>query len=224
MGKKSVTFSFDDGVKQDRPLVELFNKYGMKCTFNLNTGLASETYRWVYKGTDVIHMNKADMLGLYDGHELAVHSLTHPYLEKLEDQKIYDQIYQDKCNIEDWFGEDVVGMAYPYGTYDDRVLKVLKDCGIKYARTTKDTDEFTPQKDLLQLKASCCFTNPNLPAIIDRFVKSESDQKQVLYIWGHSYQIGVDMSWEAFENDICKKLKAIDGLVFETNKDALLKD
>ena len=82
MAKKSVTFSFDDGVKQDAPFVELLNKYGMKCTFNLNSGLASEKHRWVYKGVDVIHMNKEDMLDLYKGHEVAVHTLTHPFLEK----------------------------------------------------------------------------------------------------------------------------------------------
>ena len=114
-------------------------------------------------------------------------------------------------------------MAYPYGTYDERVLEILKQCGIKYARTTKCTPEFTPQKDLLQLKASCCFTSPELPSIIDRFLASESDEKQVLYIWGHTYQLGVDMSWEEFEA-ICKRLSSVKGLCFETNKDALLKE
>ena len=223
MAKKSVTFSFDDGVKQDVRLVELFDKYGVKCTFNLNTGLADEKYRWVYKGVDVIHMNKADMLDLYKGHEVAVHTLTHPFLEKLDEERIYKEVFEDKRNLEDWYGEEVVGMAYPYGTYDDRVLEILKRCGIRYARTTKTTPEFTPQSDLLQFKTSCCFTSPDLYSIIDRFAESESDEKQVLYIWGHSYQLGVDMSWEAFE-EVCKKLTAIEGVVFETNKDALLKN
>ena len=37
--KKAVTFSFDDGVTQDIRLIELFNKYGLKGTFNINSGL-----------------------------------------------------------------------------------------------------------------------------------------------------------------------------------------
>ena len=37
--KKAITFSFDDGVTQDRRLVEIFNKYGLKATFNLNSEL-----------------------------------------------------------------------------------------------------------------------------------------------------------------------------------------
>ena len=35
---KILTFSYDDGTTQDIRLVELFNKYGMKATFNLNSG------------------------------------------------------------------------------------------------------------------------------------------------------------------------------------------
>ena len=34
---KAVTFSYDDGVTQDKRLIELFNKYGLKATFNINS-------------------------------------------------------------------------------------------------------------------------------------------------------------------------------------------
>ena len=36
--KKGVTFSFDDGVKQDIRTIEILNKYGLKGAFNLNSG------------------------------------------------------------------------------------------------------------------------------------------------------------------------------------------
>ena len=35
--RKALTFSYDDGIEQDRKLVDIFNHYGMKATFNLNT-------------------------------------------------------------------------------------------------------------------------------------------------------------------------------------------
>ena len=35
--KKALTFSFDDGVTQDIRLIEILDKYGLKCTFNLNS-------------------------------------------------------------------------------------------------------------------------------------------------------------------------------------------
>ena len=36
---KAITFSYDDGVTQDIRLIELLNKYDLKCTFNLNSEL-----------------------------------------------------------------------------------------------------------------------------------------------------------------------------------------
>ena len=36
---KYFTMSFDDGTIQDRRFVKILNNYGLKCTFNLNSGL-----------------------------------------------------------------------------------------------------------------------------------------------------------------------------------------
>ena len=35
MKNKIITFSFDDGTQFDKRLIDLFNKYHMKCTFNI---------------------------------------------------------------------------------------------------------------------------------------------------------------------------------------------
>ena len=35
--KKAITFSFDDGVRQDVRLIEILNRYNLKATFNLNS-------------------------------------------------------------------------------------------------------------------------------------------------------------------------------------------
>ena len=45
---KAVTFSYDDGVTQDIRLIELFNKYGLKCTFNLNSARLGEKGELVF--------------------------------------------------------------------------------------------------------------------------------------------------------------------------------
>lgn len=39
---KALTLSYDDGKVMDRRLVELFNRYGLKATFHLNSGLLGE--------------------------------------------------------------------------------------------------------------------------------------------------------------------------------------
>lgn len=35
---KTLTLSYDDGAIYDRKLIEIMNKYGLKGTFNLNSG------------------------------------------------------------------------------------------------------------------------------------------------------------------------------------------
>ena len=37
--RKALTLSYDDGVEQDITLMGILDKYGIKCTFNLNSGL-----------------------------------------------------------------------------------------------------------------------------------------------------------------------------------------
>ena len=83
--KKAVTFSYDDGVEQDRRLIALFNKYGMKATFNQNSGIQTRADMFI-QGNIVIHrMNQKDMRELYKGHEIASHTLTHANLKGLDE-------------------------------------------------------------------------------------------------------------------------------------------
>ena len=39
---KALTMSYDDGKLQDKRLIGIFNKYGIKATFNLNYGQVGE--------------------------------------------------------------------------------------------------------------------------------------------------------------------------------------
>ena len=51
--KKAITFSFDDGVIQDRRLVALMDKYNLKGTFNLNSGMLGKKDIFEYEGKTV---------------------------------------------------------------------------------------------------------------------------------------------------------------------------
>ena len=65
---KALTLSYDDGVESDVRLVEILNRYGVKCTFNLNSGIMTPESRWVYNGFEVRRMRKEDIkrfLALY---------------------------------------------------------------------------------------------------------------------------------------------------------------
>ena len=104
---KAITFSYDDGVTQDIRLIEIFNKYNLKCTFNLNSGkLGMEGSLSWPDGKSVNHtkVKAEDVKAIYDGHEVAVHSLTHPNLTKLSDEEIIRQVEQDRINLSELCG------------------------------------------------------------------------------------------------------------------------
>lgn len=69
---KVLTMSYDDGREEDYRLVEMFNKYGIKGTFNLNAGID-----WDPKRIPLSEYRK-----VYEGHEVACHTYTHPTIER----------------------------------------------------------------------------------------------------------------------------------------------
>lgn len=64
---KALTLSFDDGRVQDRRLVALLNRCGIKATFNLNSGEQGEN-----------RIPLCEYAPLYAGHEIAAHGVRHP--------------------------------------------------------------------------------------------------------------------------------------------------
>ena len=54
--RKIFLLSFDDGTIWDKRFVELLNKYGMKATFNLNSGL--EDFVWEFEDRLAVRRQK----------------------------------------------------------------------------------------------------------------------------------------------------------------------
>ena len=152
--KKFLTFSYDDGVTQDIRLIELFNKYGMKATFNLNSELLGMDGALIRDGVEITHIKnkREDVRYIYDGHEVAAHTLTHPNLAYVKEaREIIRQVEQDRLKLSELCGYEVLGMAYPGGgiNYSDFASQTIqKHTGIKYARTTVSSYNFDLQNDL----------------------------------------------------------------------------
>ena len=138
MKMKYVTFSFDDGVTQDGRLIELFNKYGLKATFNVNSSLFGLKGGWDVGGKWLSHNKVSPFIvkDLYAGHEVAVHTLTHPNLTGETDDAVIYQVEEDRKALESLCGYPIIGMAYPCGgtNNDDRVAEIIKkNTPIQYA-------------------------------------------------------------------------------------------
>ena len=92
--KKAITLSYDDGTTQDIQLIELLNKYGLKATFNLNSQRLGVNKILIREGKRVSHykIHPSDVRYVYEGHEIAAHTLDHPLLPKLDDAEVVRQV------------------------------------------------------------------------------------------------------------------------------------
>jgi len=217
---KAVTFSYDDGIRQDKRLVELFNKYGVKATFNLNSGIQSDVNPFIIKEIVVRRMNVAGLKELYAGHEIASHCLTHANLVRADEETILNEVLTDMELLSARFDQEVKGFAYPYGTYNDFVVEQLKKCGVVYARTVESSYRFDLPAEPLKLQATCHHDDPRVMELIDKFLALEPETPQLLYIWGHSYEFDAENNWEHMEA-ILEKLAGRDDIFYGTNMEVL---
>ena len=215
--KKALTFSYDDGEKQDVRLCELFNKYGMKGTFNLNSGLM--TVEPSEKSTKVA---LSEIPKVYKGHEVAVHTANHPFLEKMTTSEIAVEIFDDKRTLEKYTGYVVRGMAYPFGTYNDDVIRIASDLGIKYSRGVHSHHGFALPTKWLEMPATCHQADEKIFDIAKTFVEEDatkdwrSTHGWLFYIWGHSYEYRTEEDWDRMEK-LCAYLANRDDVWYATN-------
>ena len=199
---KVLTLSYDDGVEQDVRLIEIMKKYGLKGTFNINSGLYAPEGTVYPEGTIHRRMTKSQALALYknSGMEIAVHGLTHPFLEQLPKEMCTYEVLKDRINLDKEYEVIVRGMAYPFGTHNDSVVDGLKQCGIVYSRTTKSTEGFWMPQDWLRLPATCHHNNPRLMELAEKFVQEKGNNgPRMFYLWGHSYEFDAHNNWEVIE-------------------------
>ncbi len=225
---KAITFSYDDAVTQDVRLIDIFNKYGMKGTFNINSELLGKTGELLRNGVKISHNKnkKEDVRSIYEGHEIAVHTLTHPLLQGIEDDdEIVRQVEEDRLRLSELAGYEVIGMAYPNCAPDQRVADIVKDrTNVKYARVVETTGGFDVPENLFWLEGTL-YHHDEWDRLFEtgrRFLELETDKPQIFYIWGHAYEFDIfPERWEQFE-EFCRMMSGKDDIFYGTNREVLL--
>ncbi len=185
---KALVLSYDDGSEHDRQLVELLNRFGIRGSFHLNSGRLGDPH----------HISRDEVRLLYRGHEVSCHTVNHPDLTRLSNQEIRREIHEDRIALEQLADSPVRGLAYPFGRYDARVIGMLPELGIEYARTVISTDDFSISKNWLSWETTC--HHNRAMEMGRRFLDIEDKAMRLMYVWGHSYELDGFMAEDRSKN------------------------
>ncbi len=216
---KAITLSYDDGTVSDIKLLDVFKKYGLKGTFNLNSRCFSGEYR-LWHG----RMNEEETIKAFSGcgQEIALHGARHVFLDKVPLPEAMREICDNRAWLEQKFSCIVDGMAYAYGAYNDDIIALLKAAGVKYARTTKSTHGFAVPENWLKLDPTCHHTEAEFPALTDKFLAldplsvSKHRESVLYYVWGHAFEFDENDNWDIIES-FGKKAGGREDIWYATN-------
>lgn len=201
--RKALHMSFDDGQVYDRRLVALFNEHGIKGSFFLNSGyLDCEGY-----------LRSEEVAGLFAEHEVGVHGVTHPCLSHLPNERIIEEILEDRRALERLVGYVVRGMSYPGCDFNDRVLAMLPMLGIAYARTCEKRSDFLIPDDVYRWPMSC-HQSQALQRAEDFLRVPPAWGLQLFFVMGHSFEF--ESGWDDIEA-FCKLMGRREDIWYATN-------
>lgn len=214
--KKAFNITYDDGVRQDVRFVALLNQYGLKGTFNLNSQLMEEAFSWTHPtGVTVTRLTREEIGNLYEGHEIASHTLTHPYMQTLDRDGLMAQLGQDRRNLEALFGCEVKGFAVPFDYYSQEIADCARACGFEYARKSEFSLSYKPGSDWFHWKTGVYHINPELKPFVQGFLMTDRELA-MCQIVGHSYDLDTENLWETME-EICARVAKREDIWFCTN-------
>ncbi|MEO5355920.1 MAG: polysaccharide deacetylase family protein [Nitrospirae bacterium YQR-1] len=136
-----VAITFDDGFKSFIELAfPILNKYNFPAAIFLVSSLVGKHNEW-----DCVDLKDTkEMMDWSDieflkkqGFEFGAHSRTHPSLPTLSDTELEAEVRGCKDDLQSALDLPVDFFCYPYGDYDSRVIRSIKESGFKGAFTTK---------------------------------------------------------------------------------------
>lgn len=228
--RRALTFSYDDATVEDIRLTDLFRKYRLQATFNLNSGLWEYCHSFNDGDCPVVHQRMAagQATEVYKGFEVACHGTCHQNFTLLSEDAFWLETAGDRDALTALFGTVPQGIAYPYGSWDEETVRRLRDLGFRYARTVEDTGDFSLPEDFLAWHPTCHHLSPRMPELIRKFLEEPEEKLPIFYIWGHSYELsepdvdrwaeleetcrllaGREDVWYADNGSICRYLEAV---------------
>jgi len=127
--KNPILLTFDDGYRDfATDAYPILKKYHVKATAYIVPGFLDRP-NYMFK-------SQLDTIANDDLVELANHTVDHLGLARQSLKAVSDEVFRSKIMLEEEIHKPVVDFAYPYGSFDDQAIQVVKDAGFRSAVST----------------------------------------------------------------------------------------
>jgi len=168
--------------------------------------------------------------------EIGAHTLTHPRLPVISNEEAEKEIVGSKVALEQITGGTVSSFCYPYGSYTDVHVRLVRDAGYRYARTVARY-EFrldNPYEAGTSVQAYSHRLDPWRIAYFARFRPLKTlrylewdvlardmfdrvmNRGGIYHLWGHSWEIDEHNDWERLA-DVFRYISAKPKVKYVTN-------
>ena len=151
---KVVGITFDDGFQNNLThALPILEKFGFSATCYIISQKVGGVNEWdLDKGIDEKPlMNEKEIQEWIDnGMEIGSHAQNHVRLAECDTDVATQEIKQSRVDLETKFDQSVKHFCYPYGSYNDEIVSIVKNTGYSTA-TTVTRGRAKPSNDLLTL-------------------------------------------------------------------------
>ncbi len=137
-GTKNVVITFDDAYTDTLMAAEVLSRFGLPASWFVVSSAMCGRCTWPTNGgpqgpTLLPHQLRSLAEA---GMEIGGHSTSHRPLAQIDPGELVDETTRCKSEIEDAVGHAITSFSYPYGNFDDRVVRQVKAAGFSRACTT----------------------------------------------------------------------------------------
>ena len=223
---RAFTASYDDAPVFDRPMLDIMDRYGIKCTLNINDSFLADDPEH--------HMPPEDIRQRVDdgGHEIAQHTDHHIAPGLTSPCTVMREVVEGRQKLERRFDRIVRGMAYPDsgirnigpGITYETIRHIVQQAGVAYSRSLgADNNEFRLPGDWYNWIPTAHHDHPHILDWIDEFLEIDLSARYaatrsplLFYMWGHSYEFDLHHNWDHLE-EICRRVGGHDTVWYATN-------
>lgn len=128
---KPIIITFDDGFMSNYLYAfPVLKKYGLTATIFVTLDPNSPNYKKYAHVDSPLTQEQIKEMSEY-GISIESHSMTHPYLSRLNPEVVRWELEESKKRLQDILGKPVDYLAIPSGAYDRTVKKLVKGAGYK---------------------------------------------------------------------------------------------